>query len=348
MPLSAQAILDTKPHEARSLFSKSPADIAKALSKLAACWHPDTCADPGATDVFTHILSMRDYAKGKSDLGAGTAGPGAASGVIFETQDGRRIRVRPMSIHSVDQGEILVSAHSLTTVYAPGFADLAEREMNVGADFKFADDKMKAQMAPSMPEFVRSEPLADGRILVIVRRGESEILLSDLLAATGSMPDVHAAWLCSGLLNIAAWLEYSGLVHGAISPETVLIDPGKHSVRLAAGWGFATKSGARPVALPGRTLDVMPRLALAGQSVDSGCDLELIRQTVREAIGDPRGTNGAVFKLPSAVATWLNMSPPSRAVEDYAAWHKSLEAGWGKRRFVDYPVRSDRVYAGGK
>ncbi|WP_282605823.1 hypothetical protein [Pelagibius sp. Alg239-R121] len=158
------------------------------------------------------------------------------------------------------------------------------------------------------------------------------------------MPDVHAAWLCSGLMNICAWLEYAGLVHGAISPENILIDPETHAVRLAAGWAFATKVGQHPVALPERTLGLLPRLSLTNETVDTDCDRELVRKTLREALGDPTGTNGAVFALPAIISTWINCPSAGSAVDDYAQWCAALEKGWGGRRFVQYPVQVADVY----
>lgn len=337
MTLTADRILATPPHKAAELLPDAK-DLRRALVKLAARWHPDSCADPRASDVFAHILSMRDHARGGSK-------PTTAAGVGFRTAEGRGFRLSPLSRTPVDQGEVLLCQNSLMTRFEAGCIDLAEAELAAAARFRFADDKMRSQMAPFIPKIIKKLDLDDGGAIVAARRDPEEILLSDMLNRSGPMPPVHAAWLCSGLMNIAAWLGYCELVHGAIGPETILVDPAKHSVRLAAGWGFASPAGTRPAALPGRTLDLLPRLAIKGEAVDSRTDLELVRQTVREALGDPRGSAGPISALPAPISGWLSLPPAASAAEDYAAWQRALEAGWGKRRFVDYPVRAADVYA---
>jgi hypothetical protein len=88
----------------------------------------------------------------------------------------------------------------------------------------------------------------------------------------------------------------------------------------------------------------LPQLAITGAKAGSTNDLELIRQTLREALGDPRGTTGAVFGVPTPLSTWIAMPPSTSAVEDCGAWQNALEEAWGKRRFVDYPVRAMGVY----
>lgn len=336
MTLTAEAILATPPHKAADLLPGAK-DLRRALVKLAARWHPDRCSDPSAADVFAHVLAMRDRA------GRASAGPSRPD-MSFRASDGRTFGLSPLSRTAVDQGEILLCPNSLMTHYIADFADLAEAEMSAPARFRYADDAMRRQMAPFTPRIVRKVELDDGSALIVSRRDKAEILLSDILARSGPMPPVHMAWLCSGLMNIAAWLGYCGIVHGAIGPDTILVDPAQHSVRLAAGWGFATASGARPSALPGRTLDLLPRLAIKGEVVCSRTDLELVRQTAREALGDPRGSAGAVSSLPTPISTWLSTPPAADAAEDYAAWQRALEAGWGKRRFVDFPVRADFIY----
>ena len=336
MTLTADTILATPPHKAADLLP-GVKDLRRALVKLAARWHPDRCPDPRAADVFAHVLSMRDRAAGGSKASI-------PAGVGFRTSEGRRFRLSPLSRRAVDQGEVMLCPNSLMTRFDAGCMDLAEAELAAPDRFRFADEKMRNQMAPFVPRIIKKLDLDDGGAMVVAQRDPEEILLSDLLDRSGPMPPVHAAWLCSGLMNIAAWLGYCGLVHGAIAPDTLLVDPAKHSVRLAAGWAFANPAGARPTALPGRTLDLLPRLAIKGETVDGRTDLELVRQTVREALGDPRGSAGPISALPAPISGWLSLPPAASAAEDYAAWQRALEAGWGKRRFVDYPVRAADVY----
>ncbi len=337
MQLTAEQILGMTARDAAALFPGDNKTMKRGFAKLVAKWHPDVCSDPRAEDVFTHILSLRDRVSGQSRK--------SVSQRVLKTADGKALGIAPLSTHAVDQGEILVGKRTISTLFTKALSDLAQREAGASTAFRFAGETMRDQMRPFLPHIIESKAMEGGSTLVITKKDPEEILLADLLASRGAMPDVHAAWLCSGLLNIAAWMEFSQLVHGAIAPETVLIDPAKHSVRLASGWAFVTKRAERPIALPGRTLSLVPRMAIKGQPAESRMDLDLIRQTVRDALGDPRGTAGGVASLPTQVGSWLAMPPAETAVEDYAAWQRALESGWGKRRFVDYPVRAADIYA---
>lgn len=331
--LSADDILGSAPG---SLFGGTPEVIRKAFHKLAALWHPDICADPRAGEVMRQLIRQRDHVtNGKSPR------PAARPGRILRRKGGGETAISPLASRKVDFGEILVGSKTLTTLWSSDLADLALNEATTIAGFKFADTRMKTQMAASLPRYLKSLALAGGEHAVILERNPGEILLADLIASQGPVPLVHAAWICSGLMNIAAWLSWSGIGHGAIGPETILIDPGAHGVRLALGWGFATPFGKRPEALPGRTLSVLPRLALPGISIDARVDPELIRQTVRECLGLRGGATGS---LPVPIANWLTFPPDASGFEDYAAWQKALVDGLGKRRFVEFPVTEAMVY----
>ncbi len=336
MSMTARKILGMTRRDAQSMFPGDEKQKRKAFAKLLSRWHPDVCADPRAADVFAHIVELRDQvldSKRKAEFQR-----------VLTTADGRRLRISPLNILSVDQGEVIVNKNTISTIFPGRYRELGRREAALIRGFSFADEKMKDQMEPFLPRVIRSEELENGDLVVIVRKGPREILLSDLLASEGKMPEVHAAWLCSGLMNICAWLEYAGLVHGAIAPENILIDPERHRVRLAAGWAFATTVGERPLALPARTLSLLPRLALKHEPIDTRCDRELVRKTLRESLADPTGTNGAVFALPTTISAWINGSPAKTAIDDYARWQFALENGWGRRKFVEYLVEAADVY----
>ena len=336
--MTADQIL-TAPLSGRDrLFPGGPEEVRRAFRRLAALWHPDVCKDPRATEVFSHLVRLRDAALGSSR-------PATPVTRTLHTRDGRALGLSPLSTVPLDTGELLVGRRSLTWVYRAEAADIAEAAAATIAGFRFADDRMRKQMAPFLPTLDRRIPLADSGEGLVMARHADEVLLADLIRVKGVVPAEHAAWIGSGLLNIACWLEWAGLVHGAIAPETVLISPETHTVRLMGGWGFATKAGARPTALPGRTLALAPRLAVKGEVVDPRLDLELIRRTLRETLGDPTGAALLRGGAPEPIGRWLVMPPEAEATRDYAAWLATVERVWGKRRFVRWDLTPDSVYA---
>ncbi len=331
MALTADEILGMTRHDAMSRFAM---DGEKQISALIKHWHPDICDHAKSHEVFRHLLSLRKNLRGID----------AISRRVLTTDDGRKLGISPLYTLQADQGEIIVNRNTLATIFPQTFQRLAVREVEVLKSFTFAGAEMERQMAASLPELLRVETLTDASTVVIVRKDPKDVLLADLLRKKGPMPDKHAAWLCSGLMNIAAWLSYAGIMHGAISAEHMLINPERHTVTLVAGWGFATRIGTRPAALPGRTLDLVPRLSHREELAQSVVDRELVRQVMRDALGDPHGTNGNVSSLPEPIAAWINLPPAEDAVADYAGWQNALETGWGPRRFAKYPVSAREIY----
>ena len=198
MQLTADKILAMTSRDASSLFSGGAQDVRRGFAKLAAKWHPDVCSDPRAEDVFTHILSLRGRVSGNSQ--------NKKVKRIFKTKEGRSFATSPLAQRMVDLGEIVLGERTVSTLFPEALSDLGAKESQATSLFRFEDEKMKEQMRPFLPNLLRSVEIQGGGCLVIVEKTRDEILLADLLDKEGSMPDVHAAWLCSGLLNICAWM----------------------------------------------------------------------------------------------------------------------------------------------
>ena len=169
-------------------------------------------------------------------------------------------------------------------------------------------------------------------------------MLADWIDCHGPVPPVHAAWLGSGLMNIAAWTEWSGWALPGIALDTVAIDPGTHSVMLPAGWEFAAVAGARPAVASPRTLSLCPGLAAPGHPVPDTLTGDVVRLTLKEAMGDPSGLALADRGVPPSVVAWLSAPSPSDAIKDYHNWYAALHAAYGERRFVRWDLKVSAVY----
>lgn len=339
--MKAEFILSTKLSAAADLFPGTEKEIRKAFTKLAKQWHPDTTNEMQARAVFEHIIALRDTA-----LDGQTSGSVACKANIpFVRPDGRTFQAKVLKTTVNDIGNAHIGANSISYEYGPDLLDIAQIETARIKGFRFHDDRMRAEMKKSLPELVSHVELKGGAALNIFKRPPGEVLLADLIEVSGYLPAAHAAWLCSGLMNIACYLDWSGIIHGAIGLDNVLVNPEKHSVRLVGGWGFSCLSGERPVMLPNRSLDICPAMVLKDYIPDNSLDLNLIRRTVNEAMGDPRGMSLRKNGVPEAVASFLTTGPDGSAATDYGNWMQALEEGWGKRRFVKFNMPAARVYS---
>lgn len=333
---TAETILSTPVTAASTLFPGNHDQVAQEFRRLAALWHPDHCPDPRASEVLSHLVVLRNHILHRGQTKA-----------ILEkmiTTEKRVLRIQPLSIRQTDQAEIILGDTTFSQLFSPQERDLADWEARAIESFHYADPAMQTQMQQFLPTIQIDEHTKDGGRLIVCHRGKNEILLSDLLIKYGPLPDVHAAWLGSGLLNIAAWLEWSGVCHGDIGPDAILIDPATHSVRLMGGWCFSCPFGRRPEVLPSRTLDILPSLESGGETVDPFVDLHLIRQTLREALGDPAGSRLRSGLIPEPIADWINLPPNGPAFADYTAWQRQLQRAWGPSRFVCFDLDADHVY----
>lgn len=333
--LAAQDILAT-PRSGAAAFFTAHGGPSAGFRLLARAWHPDLNPSPEAGRVFRHLVALREAAEAAAGRPSGPAR-------TFRRQGGGAFEMRHLAARGADVGEILVGSGSIAYVVEDAYADLMDRASAFAP--RFADAAMRGEMERLLPDPVRVEHVLEGRVAAY-RRTADQLLLRDLVGHLGgALPAVHAAWLASGLMNLCCWLGWSGLSHGWIGPDTVLVSPRHHSVALTGPFLFATPLGKRPEALPERTLDAVPRAGAPGEPAGAGTDLELARLTVRESLGDPAGTRLlSEGRIPRSFALWLLSAPADEARADYASWETAREAAFGRRRFVDLKVSPEDVY----
>ena len=340
--MDAAEIMKLGEGDAQKLFPGSPADVKRLYRQLAREWHPDLCADPMAKDVFSHIARLHDALVN----GNTTARPtGSSVTRRWKMKAGKAIEVRPVAVHKSAFGDVLVTRSTLACEFVSGFEDIADKEATIVGSFAFASSKMRDSMSHFLPKLVRRID-AVGVSVNVFSRPSDTILLVDLLRHLGGrMAAVHVAWIVSSLENMACYLEWMGVCHGGISLETVLVSPSMHSIILVGGLGGVTKFDERPIALPQRTLSLVPRLAAPGQTVDPTVDLVLVRSLAMQLLGaSSAGSLAALTDVPAAMKTWLSLPPASTAREDYASWEKCLLESFGPRKFVKLEIDPAVVY----
>lgn len=325
--LSAPEILKLKRSDARALFGSDPNTVSRNFKLLAKKWHPDL--NPGAdSSVFPHIVMLHEAAKIVS-----RSFPGNEK--IVTSIGGKSFRLSFLTEHKTDFGHVLTGKRKIFHIIARDCADLADHARLFVP--KFANDAMEREFLRFLPKPVNFVELKDG-FLFVEEKTEDQVLLSDLVKLAPLDPK-HVAWMATRLVNIAAWLEWNGIAHGAIGPESLLVSPEFHSVALTGPFMVWEKFGEAFRALPSRTLDICPRYAIDGVSADSRVDLELVKAALREVLGDINGSSFAFDPdFPKPFANWL-MLPSSRgAREEFTTWENVRDASFGPPRFVKWDI----------
>jgi hypothetical protein len=353
LDLSAEdllAIPDTQPER---LFKVPKHDaVHKEFQRLAAKWHPDVCTDPKAMDVITHLGILRQKAIDKLEAGI-WEGP---SRVLFQMKpplypSGTKplLDIHYKQRHKFELGEYYVCEHAVVYVINSVNKDLVDNFINQMKSFRYASDLMKQEFECYMPQFLSpetSEPreLLDGRWIFVIKKAPDQILLRDLKEYLGVVDPKHVAWIISCLLNLACFLEFNQITLNDISLDTVYVNPELHTASLLGGWFYATKRGVKLTAVPKRTLNLLPLSALASKKSSNKTDLELIRVTARELLGDSTGT-GPITGIPPALLEWTRFPTSGSAKKDYKNWYdKVLPESFGKRHFTKLDVTAEQLY----
>ncbi|WP_328472467.1 hypothetical protein [Streptomyces sp. NBC_00448] len=98
----------------------------------------------------------------------------------------------------------------------------------------------------------------------------------------GAPPD--AAWMWRRLLTALGWAHRAGLVHGAVFPEHVLIQPELHGLVLV-DWCYATAVGTDVPVLIHHHADDYPPEARQHQPASPATDIHLASLCVRRLVG---------------------------------------------------------------
>ncbi len=309
------------------LFPGDKTAINAEFRRLSKIWHPDLCSDPKANDVFEHLTKMRDKA--------------LVGGMfeIFERANGSSFKMVYLRKH-VGQG-ITVYVGNTRIAYLVTDATLLGRAKKYRP--KYASPKMKDEMERFMPVFAREEILTTGSLMIYERK-PSQILMRDLIDAEKTIKPVDATWMISRMCNLACYLEWAKHSHCAISPEFLLVDLDDHGVYFTGPnlyWtGFDSRP--RPWPLPLRTVEAAPWLRNKNETADQRIDLQLVRETAYELLGDRGGAR--LLSRPDMrkeLAQWLLSPAPKNAVLDYAAMEKTR----GERKFARYGKTAQEIYA---
>lgn len=333
--LKAAEIMGLTRADAALLFPGDAEMIAQRYRRLARLWHPDRNPAPEAAAVFAHVVELHEAAR------KALAGPPPQE-ERFRTKDGRTFRFAWLTRHEADTGAVLTGHRHIVHLVPREADDLARRA--AARTLPFASEAMRQEIERALPRRTAVLETHDGTIFVHAKTPD-QVLLADLMKL-GPVDPRHAAWMTTRLINLACWLQWAGLVHGALGPDCLIVSPRDHTIALTGPFLTATQLGEAPSVLPERTLAELPRLLGSGAVADEGVDPALVRLTIREALGDPAGTRLAADPaFPKPFASWLLMPAADGAQADFRAWEQARDASFGARRFVHWDFDPAAVLA---
>jgi hypothetical protein len=128
------------------------------------------------------------------------------------------------------------------------------------------------------------------------------IALTDVIAAYPDGLDPRdAAWICRRVLAQTLAAAMAGVVHGALTPDHVLVHPLSHEPRHI-GWAHALAGGGRIARIVTRWRDWYPPEVFDKQNVDHRSDLYMAGKTMLRLFGGDPARNTLPPAVPADLA----------------------------------------------
>lgn len=340
MGFTAEEIMNMS--KAGELFSDQLDAIKAEYSDLAKMWHPDHNKNsPKANEVMTHINML--YMQGVNSIKAGRwERPGL---IKLFGRDHKTYQIKYQRCHSFELGKAYIGNSVLLYLIDEAHKNLLNNAEKIIDSFTYANDAMKREMSKYLPKVISEFEVINNQMAVVIEKTPDLVSLRDVLAYyDGAIPPRHAAWIISSLLNICCYLDFAALSHNSISPDTLFISPENHSGALLGGWWYSVSQGERMLGVPEKIYSIMPPHVKDKKCGSILTDLESVRFTGREILGDRNGTKLRDMHIPSPMVDYLRGAASSKAVEDYSRWMEALTLSYGSRRFVDMDLTPDKLY----
>lgn len=219
----------------------------------------------------------------------------------------------------------------------PRDRDLVENESKNLARLHAKPDKESVHFSKYIPTFIEATRIKDGqreRAAIIIAHVPGGYTLAQVMKRYPDGLDArHVAWIWKRLLECLDWVHRKGIVHGAITPDHILILPQNHGVKLL-DWSYAIEPGGKIKAIPSAWRDIYPEEILRKQPATTGADLYMVAKCVELMLGTlqppPRLYAGMIH-----ASTLPAMYRYQNAFEVYEQLDHHLRTMYGKPKFVE-------------
>lgn len=339
--LTADQILAIPPDSYHKLFTFDK--LKDELPRLRRLWHPDKNQDPKANDVFSHITVLYEVAERALDNDEWF---GRSKYTFSDSASKKTYRLAYIHKSDFELGTRFIGQNFILYAVKPEFSDLFENGIRKIKSLKYASDRMEKEFSRFVPEIV-NESRSDDALVLVIKRTNDVVAMSDLMAKFGTVPHRHVAWMMNRMLNLAVFLDFNGLSHQAFTLDNMFVDPVRHGVMIYGGWWYAAKIGDTVKNVPAELLNLYPQVLLKEKKAHRKVDHTIAKALGLQLLGDKTSSGSTLLRnpdVPKKLVQALQHFGPDKPLTVFEDWSRTVLDVYGKREFVVYDVNPLEVY----
>jgi len=348
--------------EIKGREDEKQAALKAVYYRLAKLTHPDAFLETEdqrlASIAFSRLTEW--YAQAQAKLNAGIY---ASSRVKLVMDTGRR----SYSVYSDGREGLVSNAYPCTfwengrlvsavlkMVRQPQDNDLAQNEVEILQRLKAGRGAKK--FGPYLPELIDAflyEQAGVQRHVSVFAREEGWYSLEEVRSAYPDGIDPRdMAWMWRRLLVVLGYIHNNGVIHGAVLPKNILIQPEAHGLMLEE-FAFAVSdfavSGTWIPAVDLAYRRWYPQEVFAKESPLPGTDIGMAAYCMAYLLGGDLKRNFWPERVPQFIRSFLKGSSlPGKNARPQDAWDlkeefdQLLERHWGARKFHPFSMKLKR------
>lgn len=334
-----------------NIFGSSPQEIQKVYKNLAKILHPDrNGSSPESTEAFAKLTEW--LFKAEEKVKAGTYGSKTlvtikskmdeyeisdllASGDISEVyqatgKKGKSVTIKVLRNPS-NKDLFLNEYKNLIYLHKEG----STKGLKVTRDH-----------LPKIVEQVEVDFSGTRKLVTVLEYLPDYYSLSQVQKTYPKGIEIKsAAWMFNRILGALMAAHQTGIIHGAITPDHILIQPETHNAVLL-DWSYSVKSGQKIKAISSRWKDFYPLEVTGKLSATPGTDTYMLARSILYVMGaDFKRKNLPDLALPPKLHGFFKacfLGPkhrPSDVFELFEDLKQILKELYGKPKFIPFKMK---------
>ncbi len=330
--LSVEQIVNATSCE--DIFVNDKVKTKNLFKELAKVYHPDVSNVVNADVYFAKISELYNEALEKIEKGIWFE----KDVLILESTAGKKVKFKYLGKYTFELGFFYIGRKHIVYILERKNKKFLDNALNVLKNLRYANAEMEKEFKRYFPQIEDTFELQTGEYCLVLKKDETDFLLSDLdnlYKSQGSaLDDKHCAWVMSRLSNITCFLKYNNLVHNGISLTNCFVSPKFHTILLLGGWWYTVPEGEKMIGTQKSVYDVMPVKEKSEKISTFKTDLECVKQIGRQLNKS----------LPKQFSDWVNKAACDDAYKEFENWNKALNDSYGERKFIVLDISEKEIY----